>query len=239
MHDRCGSFIRVVGIVGFIGLMNLCIGIQAHAVPITFQFDGHVNSVTDPLVLFPLPTPAQQTALVRLRGAPLHIQFTFESSTMDSDPSPDIGAYLGALTDLQIGIGQTTFTANFPGSMASFNQIQVVNDLSFPGTTPIDIFNIAFGGSFSGSPIAGLVPDSFRLDFLDRSGTALNSTMLPTVQLDPSDFSQASMTFTMDPSGFFTGAFGPAPIPEPSTMVLFGSGFAGLLGWRWKYSKKN
>ncbi|MGB0911163.1 MAG: PEP-CTERM sorting domain-containing protein [Nitrospirales bacterium] len=43
----------------------------------------------------------------------------------------------------------------------------------------------------------------------------------------------------MDPSGNVFSDFKAAPLPEPSTMLLFSSSMVSLFVWRWKQRKKN
>ena len=224
------QLIRIAIMISFIGFMSLGSWNSALAVPITFMYEGRVDQVIRKN-LFPPLTPAQQDALGSLRGTQLRVQFTFDSTTSDSDSRDNISKYRGALSDLQIGIGPHTFTANMPGSI---NEITVINNGVF--SFPVDTFRVDFRGDFSGSSIEGLLPSDFLLLFRDESATALDNTMLPTLQLDTSEFPQTTfLNIMFDPSGMVASSdLSGNAIPEPSTLHLFAAGLIGLLFLRWK-----
>jgi len=88
---------------------------------------------------------------------------------------------------------------------------------------------------------------------LDNPPTALTSLDLPLFPLDPAEFNYThgfglSLTYYVDIDGYLlevplylggeiTGSAFSASVPEPSTMLLFGSGLLGLWGFRKKFRK--
>ncbi len=72
---------------------------------------------------------------------------------------------------------------------------------------------------------------SLTLIISDTGGRAPSSSFFIT-HTDPD--SVETVTF----SGALETTRTPDPIPEPSTFILFGTGLAGFLGWRWKKEKQ-
>lgn len=158
---------------------NLFVQSHAQAVPIKFIVDGTVDIVS--------PGLAGTFAI----GDAFHLEYTFESTTPDADPSSTYGRYNLAITALSVTVG--TYSAS-----ASSATITVANDHPGIGVADnyrIDVFDMA------GPPVDGfeLDPGHFPVMIMfDATRTAFASDTLPLVPPDPADFSNtgANLQFT-------------------------------------------
>ena len=136
--------------------------------------------------------------------------------------------------DLELNIGYTTGSSpnslgasvnsgDFDGSVYfEFIDYKYVTDLSFT------IFNTPFQASaydVSGNLLTTLVSGSDFTQYFDFSGYNVNS-----VQISGSEYAIDDVTFTE--------LHNSNPVPEPTTMLLFSTGLAGLVGNRLRRKKK-
>ena len=192
----------------------------SHAVPITFSYEGIVN-VGDgypdsaPFAAFP--------------GETIRMVYTFESTTPDSNASSN-GDYLGAVTSVQLFLSSNIYTAT------SGNIILIDNGFN-PDQYIVDIVGIP--GGLIGPTVGGMPLVRLELILSDNTHTALANDLLPTIQPDPSDYSDAVLQLQFrNPDNPFpfengiviaSGTVGISPVPEPSTVLLLGSGLVGLM----------
>ena len=180
--------------------VSLCLASGAHAEPITITYFGTIEAVHF------LPTTQFDV------GDSVEISYTFESTTPDASPAdPTIGIYSNPISDLQIRFG------TYQAFATSIQNLQVGD--GFMGQGPaFDFFNvISVPTSVFGSPLHNLTGpplaspsgdwflDSFLLQLVDRTGTALSSDAMPLVPLDPRLFMDPSTTIQL---GFQQGTDG-------------------------------
>ncbi len=141
----------------------------AHAAPITFTVDGTVDSVS-PGILGTFSI-----------GDAYHLEYTFESTTPDADPSSTYGRYNFAITALSVTIGTYSATASSATITITSDHSSAQVDDSYR----IDVFD------FVGLPVDGfeLNPGHFPgMMMRDPTKTVFTNDALPLVPPAPADF---------------------------------------------------
>ncbi|WP_186406020.1 PEP-CTERM sorting domain-containing protein [Candidatus Accumulibacter aalborgensis] len=207
-----------------LGMMSWVDSARANAV--TFNFTGRAYAVNAPWDSF------------FSVGDSVTGSYTFESTTPDLNAEPGIGDYLNALIGLTISVGGTIFHSQ-PG----YQFIYVVDNESIeisPGVyrPPMDLYQV-----FSDlQPGLGYSHIRTNLYFSDSSQNIFASDALPLTFPDVSKFDYSLLQvfgFELGPYNPHSGAVffsitSPAAIPEPSSILLLGSGL-GMIGsaaWR-------
>jgi len=191
-----------------VGSMTLGVA-SAGAVPITFEFGGVVDSVSDPhSVLHGEITPESSFS-----GS-----FTFDSTPPDSEPDdPELGLYESSSATSHVQIGSLLITAptGAPHTITVFDG-------------PSDRLSMSNNGYEAG----GFQILELGVSPLDRSATVFSSDALPTTAPEPVAFDLARFHLAAGPSAFEDfDVLGTVTYftPEPGALVLFVTAMALVL----------
>ena len=141
-------------------------------------------------------------------------------------------------------VGGFQFEINYDDSVLNFNSYSLSNNL---GDVALgDAIDMSWGDLGSGvidlSEVSLLwdlsfQPDVFTLATLSFTGTNVGSSGLSFSNVVVSDDWGSSLTTVLN-TGSLDVNSAPAPVPEPSTMLLFGTGLAGFIVNRIRRKKK-
>ncbi len=209
---------------------------EARAAPFEFVGTGNVSLVEPGLFShFNLGDPIT----VRLVTDPV--------GTVDIQPSPNFATYrFRGGTHISVRVGSPTnptYSAEFTrGSIHVSSSTARPYDTLWSATpatvsTPVPVFDldILVVSTLSPSTTPGPLSDNlFRETTIFDAATAPGAVVRGALEFFNNPNSTADVFF--DLNEFTTGPVG-SPIPEPSTVLLFGSGLAGLGVWRWRKNK--
>ena len=224
-------FIVVSSALGTLGVAN------ADLLQITFSGDIDIANDSGPLLGM---TSISDTS--SFAG-----KFTYDTETASTSSGPNWKAY--PVKDFNITIDGYVFGVNNP-------EAYITNDGLLSPSGNYD--RLGAGGRLSDGlvlpfPTSGVyLPDFLvAMSLTDSTATAFNSFLLPNA-VNLASFDAKFINFTSsygDLAGQLSYDFqiagnidnldvAPAPIPEPATMLLFGTGLVGLVGSRLRKKKK-
>ncbi len=192
----------VIAIVGF--MASFCHS-TAQADLITFAYEGTIDHASG------------GAAFDAFLGETIRFEYTFESTTADSDPDPTLGFYQDPTGALTLTVGSSIYSSGI--------DINVANNFFAEGDT-IDDYSVDAAGPVTGPLIGGAHDIAFTFRMLDFTHTAFNDDSLPLIQPNPGsfDFSNLGIDFLSDGGfvgGLRTSSFAIASVPEPSSFAFF------------------
>ena len=130
------------------------------------------------------------------RGDNFTVEFTFESLTPDSNPSPNRGRYLNAITALSVTVGPYSATATGENILTIFNDLIAADEYI--------LWHQMVGPHVNGLKLCST---QTPLQLTDPTGTAFTTDALPTSPPNPEDFVSGgtflALGFAVDPPWYF------------------------------------
>jgi PEP-CTERM motif len=204
--------------VGLVFVLGVC-SQDVSADPITVNFDVNVTFALGPFEeIFGVPIGV---------GDQLSGLFTYDPSTPDSNPSPNLGIYQASGQTLRVDWG-TGLTAPIQGFRVSDN-IRCA-----PPFGECDVFGVGTDASAIPGFEFLLITANFQAPAASRQGDALPRDAAEIAAIYPTG--RFTLQAFRGPGGFshsLVGTLSPepvAPIPEPGTLLLVGTGAIGILG---------
>ena len=216
--------------IGLIIVLTMIIGMASPtwALPLTFSYEGSVNNIKG--------KAKHRSAFTPMKGERFRLTYTFESTTSDILPtSLTAGLYSGAIINYSVTLGSDIYSGT-TGTIVIDNQ-----GFAFGNYTVFDTFSISgpFLHGFQPTSFLALLDGFSHKNFLDDS--------LRLTQPNPRDFDLSFLQLefrqpkTQDLITIIarnniqieTVGDGGNAVPEPSTLLLLGSGILALGIWRY------
>ena len=195
--------------------INLCVSSLTQAALVTFAYEGTVNQVN-------LSAGLDNLTFQAFLGETMRMEYTFESTSVDSNPNVAVGEYDFISARLTLG------SNDYVNGLSS-NELTVGDGLS-------DLYNLVVDNAL-GPDTGGISPFSFAFVFSGGAPSVFSSDVLPLTQPNPDDFTTTIISLAfLDISTARSAQLRAtnvqiSAIPIPAAIWLLASGLTAMMGF--------